>query len=508
MKTNSFLLFIGALLLTAACRQEPAPQQTVTVTFQLGLPEDTRAAGDGSQATSLTLFVYDANGALLQQLTPTTWNPSVTVVPGTYSFSFWATSPDADAYSFNGQSLTVDYSKMTMNADTEDAFWACVPNLTVSQGFNQPVQLSRPLGQVSLYSKDSNLGLTATDLNDASKYVSKFTLQGPAGSGIPTQMNLLTGATAAPVAQVAFPESPLQLTALESSTTEGALLAYAYVLAPETAVVLPQVSFSATLKRTQTTITSGSASSVPLQRNHRTRLLSQPQQAQLAPPTISFEDDQGDPLDALDNTHTDIYVHLTADNGASIYYSTDGTTPTENSLKYEDPISVSQVCTIKAIAVKAGCPTSDVATAYVQKHLSVGNMTVFQEDIDQQENKHSFDSDVIWLQFGENKSISDYMGVPIWSIDSGKPFLVQVVAPSWNPGIMITKIVLYSVNQVSETRFETACGAGDYQDYNTMQVASDKDIWTGQAQNVTITPVVSPSYSCHKVEIWYTNVQD
>ena len=377
MKTNSFLLFIGALLLTAACRQEPAPQQTVTVTFQLGLPEDTRAAGDGSQATSLTLRIYDADGQFLQAITGNSFTPSVTLVPGTYSFCFWATSPDADAYSFDGQFLTIDYTKMTMNSDMEDAFWACVPDFAVTQDFsNKPVQLSRPLGQVSLYSKDSNLALTAADLGDATKYVSKFTLQGPAGSGIPTQLNLLTGATAAPVSQVTFPDSPLQQPALESSATDGTLLAFAYVLAPETALTLSQVDFSATLKRTQATLASGSASSVPLQRNHRTRLVSQPQQTQLAPPTISITNSDGGPQDALDENHNELWVSIQAAQGTTIYYSVDGTTPTENSLQYDGPFSVTKVCTIQAIAVKSGCISSDVVTAVTYKSVTLDGKTL------------------------------------------------------------------------------------------------------------------------------------
>ena len=372
-----FIPPLAALLLAAGCKQEPAPQQTVTVTFQVGLPEDTKAAGDGSQATSLTLHIYDADGQFLQAITGNSFTPSVTLVPGTYSFSFWATSPDADAYSFDGQLLTVDYTKMTMNSDVEDAFWACLSDFAVTTGFSQSVTLSRPLAQVSLYSKDSNLALTAADLNDADKYVSKFTLQGPAGSGIPTQMNLITGATAAPVAQVTFPDSPLQQPALESSATDGTLLAFAYVLAPETALTLSQVDFLATLKRTQATLASGSAPSVPLQRNHRTRLVSQPQQTQLAPPTISITNSDGDSQDTLDENHNELWVNIQAAQGATIYYSIDGTTPTENSLQYDGPFPVTEVCTIQAIAVKSGSIPSDVATAVTYKSITLDGKTLY-----------------------------------------------------------------------------------------------------------------------------------
>lgn len=48
---------------------------------------------------------------------------------------------------------------------------------------------------------------------------------------------------------------------------------------------------------------------------------------------------------------------------ATIYYTTDGTDPTEGSASYSTPISVSSTTTIKAIAVKSGLANSSIATA-------------------------------------------------------------------------------------------------------------------------------------------------
>jgi len=48
--------------------------------------------------------------------------------------------------------------------------------------------------------------------------------------------------------------------------------------------------------------------------------------------------------------------------GASIYYTTNGTTPTDNNTRYTGPIIVSKNCTIKAIAIKEGYESSSVAT--------------------------------------------------------------------------------------------------------------------------------------------------
>ncbi len=52
-----------------------------------------------------------------------------------------------------------------------------------------------------------------------------------------------------------------------------------------------------------------------------------------------------------------------ATSGATIYYTTDGTTPTTSSNVYSAAIPVSETTTIKAIAVKSGMTDSEVATA-------------------------------------------------------------------------------------------------------------------------------------------------
>ena len=56
-------------------------------------------------------------------------------------------------------------------------------------------------------------------------------------------------------------------------------------------------------------------------------------------------------------------VSLSAADGATIYYTTDGSEPTSASSSYSTPLSISSTTTVKAFAVKADCVDSEVASA-------------------------------------------------------------------------------------------------------------------------------------------------
>ncbi len=72
--------------------------------------------------------------------------------------------------------------------------------------------------------------------------------------------------------------------------------------------------------------------------------------------------------------------------GATIYYTTDGTTPDMNSTVYSEPLSITETTTVKAVAMKDGLDDSEVAEAkYIipelvsiidARHLSTGDAAI------------------------------------------------------------------------------------------------------------------------------------
>lgn len=82
----------------------------------------------------------------------------------------------------------------------------------------------------------------------------------------------------------------------------------------------------------------------------------------LATPTITVT---GEAAETANSYYFTANVTIAAENGATILYTTDGTTPNENSTTYSAPFDVTTSCTVKAIAMKANYANSEVATAVI-----------------------------------------------------------------------------------------------------------------------------------------------
>ena len=70
-------------------------------------------------------------------------------------------------------------------------------------------------------------------------------------------------------------------------------------------------------------------------------------------------------------------VTLSADEGCSIYYTIDGTDPTDASTLYEAPFTVSETCTVKAIAYDSDDNASSIASAtfnFMQAYTTIADL--------------------------------------------------------------------------------------------------------------------------------------
>ena len=89
---------------------------------------------------------------------------------------------------------------------------------------------------------------------------------------------------------------------------------------------------------------------------------------------------------------------------ATIYYTLDGTDPTENSSVYTAPIAVAESMTIKAIAMKEGYENSTIATA--EYTIILGAVTIFEQDWEGEMNGWTF----VTVEGGNAWNISQYQG--------------------------------------------------------------------------------------------------
>ena len=282
MKKQLCKLAIFALLLsTASCSDEQFAGDLTggetTVTFNAQLPSglQTRTAGDGMTATTLSYAVYE-HGTTTPVITSedevTFVNRQATLslklAKGkTYDFLFWA-----DAYEkgdtenpytvdFNTQTLTVNYDNALSNDESRDAFFGKA-NVTVKGAVSQNIILKRPFAQLNIGTNDMEEAKTSGLNTEALQSSVKV-------SGIFSSMNLMTG--------IPDPSTSREVTfgfndiPDESFTADGRpfnYLALNYLL----------VSDQKGLVKCEFTYTDGATTetrtidNVPVQRNYRTNI--------------------------------------------------------------------------------------------------------------------------------------------------------------------------------------------------------------------------------------------
>ena len=179
MKKTLFLAVAAVTALFSACSCDELATNGATdgnmvnVTFNADFDQTLVTRGvagesDGTAATKLYVAVYNKDKQLIEAISHigTTNSQAIETVSGkaatvnfqlvkgqTYSFVFWAQNPNATtgAVVFDPTTgkVAVDYSKITANDETLDAFTAHVNDLTVTGALSQNVTLKRPWAQVN-----------------------------------------------------------------------------------------------------------------------------------------------------------------------------------------------------------------------------------------------------------------------------------------------------------------------------------------------------------------------
>ena len=279
MKKQLCKLAIFALLLsTASCSDEQfagdltGGETTVTFNAQLPAGLQTRTAGDGMTATTLSYAVYE-EGTTTPVITSedevTFVNRRATLslklAKGkTYDFLFWADSYGKDAeenpytVDFGTQTLTVNYDNALSNDESRDAFFG-TDTVAVKGAVSQDITLKRPFAQL-------NIG--TNDMEDAKASLNTEALKSSVKVlGIFSSMNLMTGGVSNSV-EVTFGSSAIPKEKFTVGDNEYDYLALNYLL----------VSDQKGLVNCEFTYTDGATTerrtidNVPVQRNYRTNI--------------------------------------------------------------------------------------------------------------------------------------------------------------------------------------------------------------------------------------------
>ena len=268
-----------AVLFTASCAKEDISSSIAggeaNVTFTVDLPElGTRAYGDGLTATNLQYYVYEklSDGSLkkLNELCQTdgqaisgSTTVSLALIKGmNYVITFWADN-NAAPYTFDGQTVRIDYTNVNANDEKLDAFYG-TKEFNPSEDTDTRVELRRPFAQLNAIATD--FGLVK---NSGIKVLtsSEVTVQGF------NQFNVLTGDVAGDMQSITFKNAAVPT---DEMTDARAHLAMNYILVDTKQLVNATFTFNGKYNATDDTekeLAVNIYSNVPLQRNYKTNII-------------------------------------------------------------------------------------------------------------------------------------------------------------------------------------------------------------------------------------------
>ena len=276
-KLNYLLLAVMTMLFAASCSQDETLSiesgDTSTVTFTVDVPDSgpqSRAIGDGTQATQLFYAVYDLENNLLTEKNETASYPHTVSISlakdQEYQIAFWAQDPTCTAYTTTDlKNVTIDYTKVKNNDESLDAFFHS-QKFTVD-GSTVSVKLTRPFAQLNVgtadYDKASTRGLEI-------KY-SEVSIKKAA-----SKINLLTGVTSDPVDVVYTSNAiPSDTEVLNVNSVSYRYLSMSYILVDNNKDnVTLEYKFSTEAEGGGKTVEFKSGlTEVPVQPNYRTNIV-------------------------------------------------------------------------------------------------------------------------------------------------------------------------------------------------------------------------------------------
>ncbi len=182
---------MAAVLIAGSCSQDeivaPVEGQEVKVTFTTELPQgiatraDEKLYSQGNLATTLHYGYYVAGTNVNLNTTNATVQfvdkkatVELTLATGvSYDFIFWADDNAEGLYTIDWEkkTMTVDYTKMAANDDTNDAFYHFEAAYKVNGAISDSFELRRPFAQINLGTDDFDAAAAAGLAVDRSNMV-------------------------------------------------------------------------------------------------------------------------------------------------------------------------------------------------------------------------------------------------------------------------------------------------------------------------------------------------
>lgn len=288
MKTKKmFAMFAAAaMMLTTSCSNDETFDQVdqlgneAHVTFSLGLENgmNTRAISDGAGINQLYYAVIDSENMFITEK----WNQQVndfqlSLVKGKeYTVVFWAWDKDCNAYTVDKGIVTIDYSQIANNYEDSDAFFKKA-TFTVTGDESISIVLKRAFAQL-------NVGVSTQEWNNAVAQGTTITKSAVTIKQAATTLNLMAGTVGGAkditLNAGALPTEKLFVdTDLDGLKEEYTYLSMCYFLVNDESdgaskTTLDGLNFTFTTEGGQTIELGQGLTNVPVQRNHRTNILS------------------------------------------------------------------------------------------------------------------------------------------------------------------------------------------------------------------------------------------